>query len=107
MPEEWASIKRTLVQRLLVQPVGKVVGELCVAQVSEGEVGVVRDADGGQVVAFGFAAVFVHHVHSLPSQRRFVAPELEGGKSFYRVSIVECFDVKGNRACRSPGNSIR
>lgn len=69
LPAEWASIKRTLVQRLLVQPVGKVIGELCVAQVSEGEVGVVRDADGGQVDAFGFAAVFVHHVHSLPRQR--------------------------------------
>ena len=84
------------------------VGELCVAQVSEGEVGVVRDADGGQVDAFGFAAMFVHHVHSLPRQRQFVAPEFVGGKSFYDgLSVGKCFDVKGNRACRLPENSIR
>lgn len=54
-----------------MQPARDVVGDLCVIQIAEQEVGVALDADFGQVDEFGLPAVFVDGIDKLPRHRQF------------------------------------
>ena len=54
-----------LIQPFFVQPVRDVVGDLCVIQVAEQEVGVALDADFRQADEFSLAAAFVDRVDEL------------------------------------------